>query len=195
MNCYCNNLPPPSSLSSSRLISTQILNLLHHLPGLLLLHHKLQPQVQMATDFKLIVRRRDPLLVPPAKKTSDGLYFLSNLDQNVAVIVRTVYCYAAAARGNESAAESIKGALAKVLVEYYPLAGRLIVSPEGKLAVDCTGDGAFFVEADADCDLTALGDISTPDPSALQPLICNFPTAENSQVIFVPLLTAQVSSL
>ncbi|KAF2302681.1 hypothetical protein GH714_000740 [Hevea brasiliensis] len=101
--------------------------------------------------FQLNVNQNEPTLVPPAEKTEKGLYFLSDLDQNIAVIVRTIYCFKSDVKGNEDAVEVIKDALSKVLVHYYPLAGRLTISSEGKLIVDCTGEGAVFVEAEANC--------------------------------------------
>ncbi|KAF2301853.1 hypothetical protein GH714_029883 [Hevea brasiliensis] len=63
--------------------------------------------------FQLIVKQGNPTLVVPEKKTEKGLYFLSNLDQNIAVIVRTVYCFKSDEEGNENAAEIIKNALRK----------------------------------------------------------------------------------
>ncbi|RZS08235.1 hypothetical protein BHM03_00039180 [Ensete ventricosum] len=82
--------------------------------------------------FELCVEQGEPTLVPPAEETAKGLYFLSNLDQNIAVIVRTVYCFRSQEKGNEEAARVIKPALAKALVHYYPLAGRLAISDEGE---------------------------------------------------------------
>ncbi|KAJ8752544.1 hypothetical protein K2173_005433 [Erythroxylum novogranatense] len=81
-------------------------------------------------------------MVPLAEDTEKGHYFLSNLDQNIAVIVRTIYCFKSDEKGNDSAVEVIKNALSKVLVNYYPLASQLTVSSKGKSIVDCTGDGA-----------------------------------------------------
>ena len=52
----------------------------------------------------------------PAEETEKGLYFLSNLDQNIAVIVRTIYCFKSEKKGNETAGEVIKDALRKVLI-------------------------------------------------------------------------------
>lgn len=140
--------------------------------------------------FELSVKQGEPTLVPPAEETEKGLYFLSNLDQNIAVLVQTIYCFRAEDRGNERAAEVMKEALSKVLVYYYPLSGRLTISPEGKLIVDCTGEGAVFVEAEADCRLEDIGDIAKPDPSMLGKLVYSIPGAKN--VLEIPPLVAQV---
>ncbi|KAG6742762.1 hypothetical protein POTOM_053701 [Populus tomentosa] len=91
--------------------------------------------------FQLIVKQGKPTLVHPVEETEKGLYFLSNFDQNIAVIVRTIYCFKSYEKGNGNAGELIKNALKKVLVHYYPFAGRLTISSEGKLIVNCTGKG------------------------------------------------------
>ncbi|CAA7400553.1 unnamed protein product [Spirodela intermedia] len=140
--------------------------------------------------MELGVRRGDPVLVPPAGETKKGLYFLSNLDQNIAVVVRTVYCFGPATPP-VAAAAVMREALGRVLVHYYPLAGRVVLSSEGKLAVDCTGEGAVFVEADAGCDLAALGDISSTDTAALGTLVCDFPGTEN--LLQIPPFAIQVT--
>ncbi|KAG5537238.1 hypothetical protein RHGRI_024625 [Rhododendron griersonianum] len=126
------------------------------------------------TKFELTVKQGVPTLVPPAEETKKGLYFLSNLDQNIAVIVRTIYCFKSEEKGNEKAVEVIKDALSKVLVHYYPLAGRLTISPEGKLIVDCTAEGAVFVEAEANCTMEEIGDNTKPDPVTLGKLVTKF---------------------
>ncbi|XP_074293931.1 omega-hydroxypalmitate O-feruloyl transferase-like [Silene latifolia] len=132
-----------------------------------------------------------PTLVQPAEETEKGLYFLSNLDQNIAVIVRTIYCFKSEDKGNDTAAEVLKQSLAKVLVNYYPLAGRLTISPQGKLIVDCTGQGAVFVEAEADCNMDEIGDSTKPDPVTLGKLVYEIPGAKN--VLEIPPLVAQVT--
>ncbi|KAL8538479.1 hypothetical protein ACS0TY_000474 [Phlomoides rotata] len=141
--------------------------------------------------FDLSVELGKPTLVPPAKETKKGLYFLSNLDQNVAVIVRTIYCYKSDEKGNENAAEIIKKGLENILVYYYPLAGRLMLSNERKLVVDCTGEGAFFIEAEAKCGVQELGDLTKVDPSTLSKLVYEIPGAKN--MLQMPLVVAQVT--
>ncbi|CAI9787358.1 unnamed protein product [Fraxinus pennsylvanica] len=141
--------------------------------------------------IELAVKQGQPTLVPPAVETEKGPYFLSNLDQNIAVIVRTIYCFKSEEKGNENAVQVIKDALSKVLVHYYPLAGRLTISPEMKLIVDCTGEGAVFVEAEADCELDGLGDITKPEPVTLGKLVYDIPGAKN--ILEIPPLVAQVT--
>lgn len=137
------------------------------------------------------VKQGAPVLVAPSEETTKGLYFLSNLDQNIAVIVRTIYAFKSEEKGNEDAAEVIKDALSKVLVHFYPLAGRLTISQEGKLIVDCTGEGAVFVEAEADFDLQEIGDNTKPDPVTLGKLVYDIPGAKN--ILEIPPLVAQVT--
>ncbi|XP_078441170.1 omega-hydroxypalmitate O-feruloyl transferase-like [Wolffia australiana] len=136
---------------------------------------------------KVRVERGEAELVGPAERTEGGRYWLSNLDQNVAVVVRTVYCYGG---GAAAAGAAVKRGLAAALVWYYPAAGRVGEwGEEGKLAVECTGEGAVFVEARADQHLRAVGDVSAGgDPAALLPLVYDLPAAPGS-----PLLAAQVT--
>ncbi|KAM1918597.1 hypothetical protein FF1_023224 [Malus domestica] len=141
--------------------------------------------------FQLRVKQGEPTLVSPAVETEKGLYFLSNLDQNIAVTVRTIYCFKSVDKGNDEAGEVIKDALKKVLVHYYPLAGRLAISAEGKLIVDCTGEGAVFVEAETDCAIEEIGDTTKPDPETLGKLVYDVPGAKN--ILEMPPLVVQVT--
>ncbi|XAR58303.1 Omega-hydroxypalmitate O-feruloyl transferase [Bertholletia excelsa] len=141
--------------------------------------------------FELSVKLGKPSLVPPKQVTKMGLYFLSNLDQNIAVMVRTIYCFKSAEKDNGNAARVIREALEMVLVHYYPLAGRLTISPDRKLIVDCTGEGAVFVEAEANCSIGEIGDITKPDPSTLGKLVYDVPGAKS--ILEIPPLVAQVT--
>ncbi|KAJ1377955.1 Transferase [Sesbania bispinosa] len=140
---------------------------------------------------ELHVKQGEPTRVQPAEETEKGLYFLSNLDQNIAVPVRTVYCFKSASRGNEDAAQVIKDSLSKILVPYYPMAGKLMIGTEGKLIVDNTGEGAVFVEAEADCNIEDIGDLTKPDPDALGKLVYDTPGAQN--ILEMPLMAVQVT--
>ncbi|KAK7358672.1 hypothetical protein VNO77_00610 [Canavalia gladiata] len=137
------------------------------------------------------VRVGEPVLVAPAEETKKGLYFLSNLDQNIAHRVRTIYCYKSCCRGNEDAADVMKEALSKILVLYYPMAGRLTISSEGKLIVDCREEGVVFVEAEANCVIEDLGDLSKPDLQTFAKLVYDIPHAKN--ILHIPPLLIQVT--
>jgi len=152
-----------------------------------------QTENSSAVSMKLKVTRHEPTLVTPAEATENHVYFLSNLDQNIAVTVQTVYCFKASAEmGTERPSEVIREALSKVLVAYYPLAGRIGISAEGKLNIHCTGEGAVFVEADADCVIEDIGDMTKPDPSKLECLVYNIPGAKN--ILETPPLVVQVTT-
>lgn len=140
----------------------------------------------------IVTRIGEPTLVKPHEETNKGHYYLSNLDQNIAVIVRTIYCFKSEEKGNETAVEVIKDALAKVLVHYYPAAGRLTISPEMKLIVDCNDEGAVFVEAEANCNIADIGDHTKPDPVTLGKLVYDIPGAKN--ILEIPPLVVQVIS-
>ncbi|KAK6918730.1 hypothetical protein RJ641_017152 [Dillenia turbinata] len=137
------------------------------------------------------IKRSDPILVHPEIKTDDGYYFLCNLDQNIAVIMQTVHCYEPCDRDSKNVADVLRQALARVLGHFYPLAGRLTLSPDMKLIVQCTNEGVPFVDAVADCKMGVLGDITIPDPPTLGKLLYAIPGAKN--ILEMPLMTAQVT--
>uniref|UniRef100_M4D9B0 Uncharacterized protein n=1 Tax=Brassica campestris TaxID=3711 RepID=M4D9B0_BRACM len=99
----------------------------------------------MAGSFEFVVTRKKPVLVTPKSETPKGLYYLSNLDQNIAVTVKTFYYFKSKSKTNQDSYNVIKKSLSEVLVHYYPVAGRLTISPEGKIAVNCTGEGAVLL--------------------------------------------------
>jgi shikimate O-hydroxycinnamoyltransferase len=99
----------------------------------------------------------ETVLVAPSEATPGQPLWLSNLDL---AMPRThtplVYYYPAPAQGGGDAAtgsfapDRLKAALARALVPFYPLAGRLGAGPDGRLQIDCNGEGALFVVARAD---------------------------------------------
>ncbi|KAE8661649.1 Omega-hydroxypalmitate O-feruloyl transferase [Hibiscus syriacus] len=129
----------------------------------------------------ITVKQGEPTLVRPAEDTPKGLYFLNNLDQNIAVTVRTIYCFKSDEKGNENAGEVINDALRKVLVHYYPLPGRLTISSERKLIVDCSREAAVLVQAEAECKMDDIKDITKPDRQTLEKLVYDIPGATNIQ--------------
>ncbi|XP_059651157.1 omega-hydroxypalmitate O-feruloyl transferase-like [Cornus florida] len=142
---------------------------------------------------ELIVKKGEPTLVPPAEETEEKgrLFFLSNLDQNYQVSVPTIYCFKSTeeGKGNEKAAEVIKEALSKLLVHYYPVAGRLTFGSDGKLMVDCNGEGAVLVEAEANCTIQEIVDNAEQGLVHLgKKLVYDIPGAKNTPDIPPPLV-------
>lgn len=143
--------------------------------------------------FGINLEKGEPIIVPPLEDTNKKgtLYFLSNLDHNFPCRVRTVYLFEPSKNeGNVEGevVEVIKNALSKALAIYYPVAGRLTVVSEERMAVDCTDEGAVFVEAKAGCTIAEIGD----DTVSMNNLVYDCPAAKH--IIEVPPLAVQVGS-
>ncbi|KAK3417269.1 hypothetical protein EUGRSUZ_H03012 [Eucalyptus grandis] len=142
-----------------------------------------------AKNNVLIIERSSTVMVQPECETPEGSLFLTSIDQVAVVHVPSIYCFD---RSDANVVDVIKQALAKVLVHYYPLAGRLAINSRGKLVVDCQNKlGVPFVEAIADCDIKNLGDVRILDGDVLGKLVYKEPTQDKLEV--APLLTAQVT--
>ncbi|GLT31784.1 hypothetical protein SLA2020_064930 [Shorea laevis] len=105
-------------------------------------------------NFSVIRSKRS--LVTPVEETPSGILDLSVIDK--ILILRsyagTLHVYK---HGGAEAAASIREALSKALVPYYPLAGRLKHSDQGgDVHLECTGEGAWFVEASTDSTLDTV---------------------------------------
>lgn len=139
---------------------------------------------------KLRIKVQEPTLVFPAVPTRKQVYYLSNLDQNIAVSMRTVYFFKAREdKKQDDPVSVLKESLSKLLVHFYPMAGRLGISKVGKLQVECEDQGALFVAATADHSIAELGELSTPAPFMRQ-LIYDVPNAKN--ILEMPPLIVQV---
>uniref|UniRef100_A0ACD5ZKJ4 Uncharacterized protein n=1 Tax=Avena sativa TaxID=4498 RepID=A0ACD5ZKJ4_AVESA len=90
-------------------------------------------------------------LVAPADETPRGSIWLSNLDlAGRRGYTPTVYFFHPNADPGFFSTDSIKDSLARALVAFYPLAGRLGIDGAGRVQVDCTGEGVVFVTARSD---------------------------------------------
>ncbi|KAI3883236.1 hypothetical protein MKW92_046604 [Papaver armeniacum] len=148
-------------------------------------------EVSNKFNGELIVRIKGETTVVPAEETPKDLHFLSNFDTMVAMI-DTFYCFNKTLDvGRLDAVEVIKDGLAKVLVYYYPLAGRITMSEKRKFMVNCTGEGALFVEAEANLTLEEIGDFTKPDPVTYGKLVYGLLDPRN--ILQNPLLVAQVT--
>ncbi|MCL7024216.1 hypothetical protein MKW94_005029 [Papaver nudicaule] len=104
-------------------------------------------------------------------------------------MIHTVYCFNKTFDSELlDAAQAIREGLAKVLVYYYPLAGRVAMNEKNRFIINCTGEGALFVEAKADCTMEEINDFMKPDCVGLGKLVYDINGVQNP-----PLLVAQVT--
>ncbi|GLT54238.1 hypothetical protein SLA2020_274540 [Shorea laevis] len=110
-------------------------------------------------------------IVFPSQQTERKSMFLSNIDKVLNFSVETVHFF----QSNkdfppQTVAEKLKNALAKALVPYDFLAGRLKFNPEtGRLEIDCNAAGGVgFAEACSEYSLDEIGDLVYPNPAFAQ---------------------------
>ncbi|OIW07861.1 hypothetical protein TanjilG_19962 [Lupinus angustifolius] len=142
------------------------------------------------------VKRYPPELVAPANPTPREVKLLSDIDDqkglryNIPLVL--FYHYEASMAGKDPV-DVIRQALSKTLVYYYPFAGRLREGPNGKLVVDCNGEGVMFIEADANVTLDQFGKDLYPPFPCFDELLYNVPGSDG--MINCPLLLIQVTRL
>nr|AJP06254.1 CHAT4 [Pinus tabuliformis] len=151
------------------------------------------------TPPNFTITRQPPLFVAPDRPTPRQSLDLSNIDdqRGLRYHIPKLLFYRSDSDSSKKKNEKdpvkvVKEALAKVLVHYYPFAGRLRNADNGKLTVECTGEGVLFVEADADISLEDFGDLYPPIPRGDE-FINNVPGSEN--ITDSPLLLVQVTRL
>ncbi|KAE8707873.1 Benzyl alcohol O-benzoyltransferase [Hibiscus syriacus] len=142
------------------------------------------------------VRRCEPELVAPAKPTPREQKPLSDIDDQASLRFQIpfihIYRHHPSMEGKDPA-DVIKAALAQTLVLYYPFAGRLREGANGKLIVDCNGEGVMFIKAEADVTLQQFGDELRPPFPCFDQLLFDVPGSEG--MINCPLLLIQVTRL
>lgn len=114
----------------------------------------------MVVSMAITVRKST--MVKPAEPTPQSRLWNSNLDL---IVVRwhtpSVYFYRNTnSSGDFFDAEKMKSALGKVLVPFYPMAGRLGRDLDGRVEIDCNGEGVLFVEAEVDGEIDDFGDFA-----------------------------------
>jgi len=149
-----------------------------------------------AASLRFTVRRKAAELVTPAGPTPRELKRLSDIDDQdgLRFHIPVIQFYRRdASMGGRDPVAVVRDAVARALVHYYPFAGRLRELEGRKLAVDCTGEGVLFIEADADVRLEHFGDALQPPFPGLEELIFDVPGS--SEVLGTPLLLFQVTRL
>ncbi|XBI77060.1 hypothetical protein VPH35_070231 [Triticum aestivum] len=118
-----------------------------------------------SSALEFTVRRKPAVLVPPAAPTPPELKRLSDIDDQDGLHDGR----------DDDPAPVLRGAIAAVLVHYYPFVGRLRELEGCKLAVDCTGEGVLFVEGDANVRLDQFDAALGPPFPCLDKLLFDVP--------------------
>ena len=99
--------------------------------------------------------------VIPADETPKIKLWNSNLDL-VSPYIHTpsVHFYQHSGAANFFDTKMMKESLSKALVPFYPLGGRLSKDVDGRIEIDCQGQGVLFVEAESDGVIDGLSDFA-----------------------------------
>ncbi|KAI3900063.1 hypothetical protein MKW98_000963 [Papaver atlanticum] len=105
---------------------------------------------------------KESTTVRPAEKTPHRNLWNSNLDLVVAPKFHTpcVYFYRPNGSSDFFDFALLKEDLSKVLVPFYPVAGRLSRDENGRVEIDCNGEGVLFVEAETTSLIDDFGDFA-----------------------------------
>ncbi|XP_009618855.1 alcohol acyltransferase 9 [Nicotiana tomentosiformis] len=137
------------------------------------------------------VYSKDPIFITPISPTPNHSLYLSNLDDQKFLRFSIKYLYLFTKSIN---LDRLKSSLSRVLVDYYPLAGRLRTCPENnhKLQVDCNGEGAIFAEAFLDLTADELLVVSNKPDKSWRKLLYK---VEATSFLDIPPLVVQVTNL
>ncbi|KAG6520850.1 hypothetical protein ZIOFF_017911 [Zingiber officinale] len=140
----------------------------------------------------VVINVRRSTMVRPAEATPQRRLWLSNLDLLMPHYhTLSVYFYRPDGSANFFDAAVLRDSLARVLVPFYPMAGRLARGQDGRVVIDCNGEGALFVEADAEATVDDFGDFAPT--GGLEQLVPK-PNADYTDGISAfPLLLLQVT--
>ncbi|KAG4996255.1 hypothetical protein AAZX31_10G057400 [Glycine max] len=101
--------------------------------------------------------------VTPNQPTPSDPIWLSDSDQIGHLRhVNTIYAYKSRPN-NTIDIERMKNSLSKILVPYYPIAGRLKLTKNGRMEVDCNAKGVTLIEAESTATFGDYGDFAPSD--------------------------------
>ncbi|KAL5576155.1 hypothetical protein UlMin_017854 [Ulmus minor] len=116
---------------------------------------------------------KETTMVKPWEETPGEVIWMSVLDHMMPSFhMPSVYFYRPNGADNFFNSNSLKQALAKILVPFYPMAGRLSRDHYGRLRINCNAEGVLFVEAETDAVIDDFGDFApTPELNRLIPAV------------------------
>ncbi|PHT47466.1 Rosmarinate synthase [Capsicum baccatum] len=104
---------------------------------------------------------RESTMVQPATETPQIRLWNSNVDLVVPNFhTPSVYFYRPNGSANFFDGKVLKDALSRALVPFYPMGGRLCRDEDGRIEIDCKGQGVLFVEAESDGVVDDFGDFA-----------------------------------
>ncbi|KAI3929224.1 hypothetical protein MKX01_006460 [Papaver californicum] len=133
---------------------------------------------------------KESTMVRPAEETPRRGLWNANVDLVVPRMhTPSVYFYRPNGSSNFFDCTILKEALSKVLVPFYPMGGRLKRDEDGRIEIDCNGEGVLLVEAETTSVIDDFGDFAPT--LELRQLI---PTVDYSgDISSYPLLVLQVT--
>ncbi|XP_007033663.2 PREDICTED: shikimate O-hydroxycinnamoyltransferase [Theobroma cacao] len=100
---------------------------------------------------------KESTMVRPAQETPNQWLWMSNMDE---IVIRshipTVYFYIPDGSSNCFDVERLKGSLSRILVPFYPVAGRLRFDENERLELICNAEGVLFIEAETSSEMDLL---------------------------------------
>ncbi|XP_058768646.1 hydroxycinnamoyl-CoA:piscidic acid hydroxycinnamoyltransferase-like [Vicia villosa] len=128
--------------------------------------------------------------VTPNEATPNGYLWLSDLDQVVRLShTPLVFIYKPKQNQKNRIIETLKNSLSKVLVYYYPIAGRYCYTKGGRVELNLNAKGAVLTEAETSKTVDEYGDFSPSDST--KELIPKIDYGQPMEEI--PLLVVQVT--
>ncbi|EOY14843.1 hypothetical protein QQP08_022947 [Theobroma cacao] len=135
--------------------------------------------------------QNQPTLICPNTPTPKHSLYLSNLDDQkfLRFSIKYLYLFKKAV-----SLDILRYSLSKVLVDYYPLAGRLrtCTLDDQKLEIDCNGEGAVFADAFMDITSDEFLEISRKPNRSWRKLLYR---VEAHTFLEIPPLVVQVTNL
>ncbi|KAJ0571045.1 putative quinate O-hydroxycinnamoyltransferase [Helianthus annuus] len=109
--------------------------------------------------MKVVVR--ESTMVRPAEGTPTIKLWNSCLDLTAPNFhIQLVYFYRPNGAANFFDTKVMKDALSRALVAFYPMAGRFKRGEDGRVEVDCQGQGGLFLEAESDGEINDFSDFA-----------------------------------
>ncbi|PON89338.1 Transferase [Trema orientale] len=121
----------------------------------------------------MMIKLKETTMVKPAEKSPPRRLWMSILDMmNNPNHVPLIYLYRSSGVSNFFDTNVLKQALSKVLVTFYPLAGRFRLDGGGRIEIDCNDEGVLFVAAETSSVIDDFGDCApTPEIRRLIPTV------------------------